>query len=80
MLCDKNMYAKIQQKSKERGKSMLQLERQQKICLLYTSNDTLVGTWTSPGDYGDVRGMFTPEWWPQNWNQYGLLKLFYMSG
>jgi len=31
MLCDKNMYAKIQQKSKERGKSMLQLERQQKI-------------------------------------------------
>lgn len=38
-------------------------------------NDTLVGTWTSPGDYGDVRGMFTPEWWPQNWNQYGLLKL-----
>ena len=25
------MYAKIQQKSKERGKSMLQLERQQKI-------------------------------------------------
>lgn len=31
MLCDKNIYVKIQQKSKERGKSMLQLERQQKI-------------------------------------------------
>jgi len=42
-------------------------------------NDTLVGTWTSPGDYGDVRGMFTPEWWPQNWNQYGLLKLFVIN-
>lgn len=42
-------------------------------------NDTLVGTWTSPGDYGDVRGMFTPEWWPQNWNQYGLLKLLFIN-
>ena len=42
-------------------------------------NDTLVGTWTSPGDYGDVHGMFTPEWWPQNWNQYGLLKLLVIN-
>ena len=42
-------------------------------------NDTLVGTWTSLGDYGDVRGMFTPEWWPQNWNQYGLLKLLVIN-
>lgn len=42
-------------------------------------NDTLVGTWTSPGDYGDVRGMFTPEWWPQNLNQYGLLKLLVIN-
>lgn len=42
-------------------------------------NDTLVGTWASPGDYGDVRGMFTPEWWPQNWNQYGLLKLLVIN-
>ncbi|MCQ4695750.1 transcriptional regulator, partial [Extibacter muris] len=33
----------------------------------------------SPGDYGDVRGMFTPEWWPQNWNQYGLLKLLVIN-
>lgn len=42
-------------------------------------NDILVGTWTSPGDYGDVRGMFTPEWWPPNWNQYGLLKLLVIN-
>lgn len=42
-------------------------------------NDTLLGIWTSPGDYGDVRGMFTPEWWPANWNQYGLLKLFVIN-
>lgn len=38
-------------------------------------NDTRLGFWTSPGDFGDVRGIFTPEWWPINCNQYGLLKL-----
>ena len=38
-------------------------------------NDVMVGTWTSPGDYGDVRGIFTPGWWFPNWNQYGLLKM-----
>ena len=35
--------------------------------------------WTSPGDFGDVHGMFTPQWWPQNWNQYGLLKLLVIN-
>ncbi len=38
-------------------------------------NDIMVGTWTSPGDYGDVRGVFTPSWWFPDWNQYGLLKM-----
>lgn len=38
-------------------------------------NDTKLGFWTSPGDFGNVRGMFTPDWWDENWNQYGLLKL-----
>lgn len=42
-------------------------------------NDTLLGVWTSPGDYGDVRGMFTPDWWPPNWNQYGILKLLVIN-
>jgi len=37
-------------------------------------NDVFLGTWTSPGDFGDVRGIFTPDWWYPNWNQYGLLK------
>ena len=23
-------------------------------------NDIIVGTWTSPGDYGDKRGVYTP--------------------
>lgn len=41
----------------------------------FSLNGTELGTWTIPGDFGDVRGMFTPAWWPNNVNQYGLLKL-----
>ena len=41
----------------------------------FSINGVGVGTWTSPGDYGDVRGVFTPSWWFPDWNQYGLLKL-----
>lgn len=39
-----------------------------------TINDNEVGTWTSPGDFGDKRGKFTPEWWKLRGSQYGLLK------
>lgn len=38
-------------------------------------NGVPLGIWTSPGDFGDARGLLTPDWWPVNWNQYGLLKL-----
>lgn len=37
-------------------------------------NNVHLGTWTSPGDYGDRLGKYTPEWWPKVVNQYGLLK------
>ncbi|HOJ99913.1 MAG TPA: helix-turn-helix domain-containing protein [Termitinemataceae bacterium] len=37
-------------------------------------NGIEVGTWTSPGDFGDRRGKFTPEWWKLEGSQYGLLK------
>lgn len=42
-------------------------------------NDKPLGCWTSPGDFGDVKGLFTPTWWPENWNQYGLLKLLVIN-
>lgn len=42
-------------------------------------NDTFIGSWTSPGDFGDVKGIFTPDWWFPNWNQYGLLKLLVIN-
>ncbi|MCZ8518579.1 MULTISPECIES: ArsR/SmtB family transcription factor [Paenibacillus] len=34
-----------------------------------------IGCWTSPGDFGDTRGKYNPEWWPPHVNQYGMLKL-----
>lgn len=38
-------------------------------------NDIPLGYWTSPGDFGNKRGFYSPNWWPSYWNQYGLLKL-----
>jgi predicted transcriptional regulator len=37
-------------------------------------NGVDIGTWTSPGDFGDVRGKLTPSWWKLAGSQYGLLK------
>ncbi|MEZ5863719.1 MAG: helix-turn-helix domain-containing protein [Geminicoccaceae bacterium] len=37
-------------------------------------NDTSIGTWTSPGDFGDKRGVYTPRWWKLEGSQYGALK------
>ena len=42
-------------------------------------NNTFLGTWTSPGDFSDVKGIFTPDWWFPNWNQYGLLKMLVIN-
>lgn len=42
-------------------------------------NDVCIGSWTSPGDFGDIKGIFTPDWWFPNWNQYGLLKLLVIN-
>lgn len=42
-------------------------------------NGKLIGYWTSPGDFGNVKGIFTPKWWYPNWNQYGLLKLIMIN-
>jgi predicted transcriptional regulator len=42
-------------------------------------NNVCLGSWTSPGDFGAVKGLFTPNWWYPNWNQYGLLKLIVIN-
>ncbi|WP_026671740.1 ArsR/SmtB family transcription factor [Alkalihalobacterium bogoriense] len=40
----------------------------------FSLNGVDLGKWTSPGDFGDRLGKYTPEWWPRVVNQYGLLK------
>ncbi len=42
-------------------------------------NDVKAGTWTSPGDYGDKRGIYTPRWWKLEGSQYGALKTWRIS-
>lgn len=42
-------------------------------------NDRKIAMWTSPGDFGNVKGIFTPDWWYPNWNQYGLLKILVIN-
>ncbi len=37
-------------------------------------NGREVGAWTSPGDFGDRRGVYTPDWWKLKGSQYGKLK------
>jgi predicted transcriptional regulator len=43
-------------------------------------NGVEVGTWTSPGDFGDKRGTYTPDWWKLAGSQYGKLKNWRING
>ncbi len=36
-------------------------------------NGIEIGTYTSPGDFGDRRGRLNPDWWPDVMTQYGML-------
>lgn len=39
-------------------------------------NGIKAGHWTSPGDFGDRRGMYSPSWWKLGGSQYGKLKVW----
>ena len=39
----------------------------------FSVNGKEVAVWTSPGDFGGVRGKLNPPWWPANSSQYGIL-------
>ncbi|CAM4320081.1 putative transcriptional regulator [Paenibacillus endophyticus] len=41
--------------------------------LSFYLNDVCLGTWTCPGDFGAVKGVYTPAWWDLG-TQHGLLK------
>ncbi|MFS0724216.1 ArsR/SmtB family transcription factor [Paenibacillus sp. 1P07SE] len=43
-------------------------------------NGQEIGTWTSPGDFGDRRGRLNPDWWTDWSTQYGLLKTWRIDG
>lgn len=43
-------------------------------------NGIHIATWTSPGDYGDKRGVYTPDWWKLTGSQYGMLKTWRING
>ena len=43
-------------------------------------NGVKLGIWTSPGDFGDTRGKYTPAWWNISVNQFGLLKVLRVNG
>jgi predicted transcriptional regulator len=36
-------------------------------------NEVKIGIWTSPGDFGDRRGKYTPPFWKLEGSQYGIL-------
>jgi len=42
--------------------------------ILFSINGIDLCSWTAPGDFGLNPGIYTPDWWNPNWNQYGLLK------
>lgn len=43
-------------------------------------NGVDVASWTSPGDFGDKRGTYTPKWWKLSGSQYGMLKTWRING
>jgi len=43
--------------------------------IFFYLNDIELGYWTSPGDFGGVKGQCNPLWWPPHLNQYGMLKI-----
>lgn len=43
--------------------------------IFFNINSIDLGEWTSPGDFGDVKGKLNPTWWPDSINQYGLQKM-----
>lgn len=42
--------------------------------IVVSINGKEIGVWTSPGDFGDKRGTYTPDWWKLSGSQYGMLK------
>jgi predicted transcriptional regulator len=42
-------------------------------------NGVVVGSWTSPGDFGESRGLLNPDWWSSSSSQYGSVKTWQVN-
>jgi len=42
-------------------------------------NNVKIGSWISPSDFGDKRGLYTPPWWKLEGSQYGKLVTWQIS-
>src|SRR5690625_2197766 len=45
----------------------------------FNINDVNLGYWTTPGEYNDKPGNFTPTWWFPNLGQYGKKKMLIIN-
>ena len=43
--------------------------------IFFYINGVELGSWTSPGEFNNRRGLFTPSWWWENLGQYGKRKM-----
>ena len=41
----------------------------------FSVNGIQLGYWTSPGEFFDRNGRYTPKWWFKNFPQYGIMKV-----
>ena len=75
-----------------RGEAVASLQLTMEVCseaplhnenwpsdVVVSVNGVALGSWTSPGDFGDQRGAFTPEWWSAANTQYGLMKVWQVT-
>lgn len=65
--------------SAELSSNAPEISKEQPTDISFYINDVCVGVWNAQGDCGREKGLFTPEWWYPNWNQYGLLKLLVIN-
>jgi predicted transcriptional regulator len=59
--------------SAELGSEALRYCNDYKSDIHFFINNTPVGIWQSPGDFGGERGVYNPAWWVLSMNQYGTL-------
>ena len=71
----KGQEANVLEISMELGSEAPGVNRNWPSDIVFHFNGVRLGQWTSPGDFGEERGKYTPKWWNLRLGQYGFLKL-----